>query len=139
MRFVDASVFVHAFLKPKRELKQHEVKIKEAAREIVKRINGGEKVATSLVQIFEIANILESYLPVEKALEVEEFLLLSGNVKVYDLTGKECILALKIARNKHTGLSDATAYLLMRENEIEEIYSFDRDFDRFEGIKRIVE
>ena len=37
MRFVDASVFVHAFLKPKRELKPHEIKIKESAKKIVRR------------------------------------------------------------------------------------------------------
>jgi predicted nucleic acid-binding protein len=85
LRFIDASVFVHAFLKPKRDLKKHEVEIKEAAKEIVKRINDGEKVATTLVQISEIANILESYMPVKMALGVEEFLLMAGNVKVYDM------------------------------------------------------
>jgi len=43
MKFVDASVFVHAFIKPKRELKPHEVKIKQAAQKIVKRINEEKK------------------------------------------------------------------------------------------------
>ena len=88
MRFVDASVFVHAFIKPKRELKRHEVKIKESAKEIVRRINEGEEVGTTAVQVAEIANILENYLPVEDALKVEEFLLLAGNVKVYGVTKK---------------------------------------------------
>jgi hypothetical protein len=32
MIFVDASVFVHAFIKPKRKLKPYEVKIKQAAK-----------------------------------------------------------------------------------------------------------
>jgi hypothetical protein len=52
---------------------------------MVKRINDGENVATTLVQISEIANILESYMPVKIALGVEEFLLMAGNVKVYDM------------------------------------------------------
>ena len=81
MRFVDASVFVHAFLKPKRKLKDHEVKIKESAKKIVKRINNGEEVGITVVQIAEIANLLESYLPLKEALKVEEFLLLVKNVK----------------------------------------------------------
>lgn len=38
MRFVDVSVFVHAFVKPKRELKQHEIEIKESAKDIVESI-----------------------------------------------------------------------------------------------------
>jgi hypothetical protein len=137
LRFVDASVFIHAFIKPKRELKPHEVKIKESAKEIVKRISQGEEVATTVVQIAEIANILESYMPIE-ALKVEESLLLTGNLKVYGVTKKDCINALKTAKDKSIGLSDAIAHLLMIRNDIREIYSFDRDFDRLEGIKRIV-
>ena len=35
------------------------------------------------------------------------------------------------------GLSDAIAYLVMKKNEIGEIYSFDKDFDKLEGIKRV--
>jgi hypothetical protein len=137
LRFVDASVFVHAFIKPRRELKPHEIEIKESAKKIVKRINEGEEVGITVVQVAEIANILESYLPLEDALKVEEFLLLAGNVKVYDVTKKDCMKALKIASDKNVGLSDAIAYVLMDE-EVEEIYSFDSDFDRLK-VKRVVE
>jgi len=35
------------------------------------------------------------------------------------------------------GLSDAIAYRDMLANGVAEIYSFDRDFDRLEGIARI--
>lgn len=49
MRFVDASVFVHAYLKPKRRLKPHEMKIIESAKKIVKRINDGEEVGITVV------------------------------------------------------------------------------------------
>ena len=80
MRFVDASVFVHAFIKPRRELKEHEIRIKEAAKEIVKRINEGEKVAISTVHLSEIANLLEHYMPIDDALSVETFLLTARNV-----------------------------------------------------------
>ncbi len=70
MRFVDASVFVHAFIKPKRKLKPHEVRIKESAKAIVKRINDGEEVGITVVQLAEIANLLESYLTLKDALKV---------------------------------------------------------------------
>ncbi len=138
MRFVDASVFVHAFLKPKRKLKPHEVKMKESAKEIVKRINDGEEVGITVVQIAEIANLLESYLPLSEALKVEEFLLLAGNVKVFDVTKKDCLKALKIAKEKNVGLSDAIAYVIMKKNSVEEIYSFDSDFDKLD-VRRVTE
>ncbi|RLE64632.1 MAG: twitching motility protein PilT [Thermoprotei archaeon] len=137
MRFVDASVFVHAFLKPKRELKPHEVEIKEAAKNIVRRINEGEKVGLTVVQLAEIANILEKHMPLEKALQVERFLLYAPNVEVYEVDRKTCIEALRVAEEKKIGLSDAIAYIVMLQNNIEEIYSLDRDFDKLERIKRL--
>jgi len=47
----DASVLVHAFIKPKRKLKPHEVEIKETAKKIVSRINEGEEVGITVVQL----------------------------------------------------------------------------------------
>ncbi len=138
MRFVDASVFVHAFLKPKRKLKPHEIEIKESAKEIVRRINDGEEVGITVVQIVEIANLLESYLPLSEALKVEEFLLLAKNVNVFDVTKRDCLKALKISRERSVGLSDAIAYVVMMKIGVNEIYSFDSDFDKL-NVKRITE
>jgi len=136
LRFVDASVFVHAFLKPKRELKPHEMKIKESAKKIVKRINDGEEVGVTVVQVSEIANLLESYLPLNEALRVEKFLLLAGNVKVFYVTKRDCLKALKIVKEKNVGLCDAIAYVIMMKNGVNEIYSFDSDFDKL-NVRRV--
>jgi len=138
LRFADAGVFVHAFIKPKRVLKPHEAKIKESAKKIVKRINDGEKVGITIVQIAEIANLLESYLSLSEALKIDEFLLLAGNIKVFDVTRKDCLNALKIANERNAGLSDSIAYVIMMKNGVKEIYSFDRDFDKL-NVKRIME
>ena len=139
MRLVDASVFVHAFLKPKRTLKRHEIRIKEKAKEIVRRINAGEEVGITVVQLAEVANILEAYLPLADALKVEEFLILAPNVKLFGITERDCIEALRVAQEAEVGLSDALAYVVMRRVGVEEIYSFDRDFDRLEGVKRVTD
>ena len=53
VKFIDASVFVHAYLKPKRTLKPHEAAMKEAAKQIVTRVNGGEGVVISVVNLGE--------------------------------------------------------------------------------------
>jgi len=137
LRFVDASVFVHAFLKPKRKLKPNEVEIKEAAKAIVRRINEGEEVGLTVVQLAEIANILEKYMPLEKAQQVERFLLYAPNVKVYGVEENICLKALDVAEEKEIGLSDAIAYVVMLQHNVREIYSFDRDFDKLEGIVRV--
>jgi len=71
-------------------------------------------------------------MPLEDALQVEEFLPYAPNMKIYGVTRKNCIKALQAAKNKIVGLNDAIAYIVMLENKIEEIYSF----DKLEGIKR---
>jgi Predicted nucleic acid-binding protein, contains PIN domain len=137
MKFVDASVFVHAFIKPKRELKPHEVKIKQAAQKIVKRINEGEKIAISVANMTEIANLLEAYMSLDEALSIEEFLIRSA--KLVTVNKQQYLEALKIAKEKRVGLNDALTYVVMLKNKIYEIYSFDKDFDKLEGIKRLYE
>ena len=41
-------------------------------------------------------------------------------------------------KEKEVGLSDAIAYVIMIDNNVREIYSFDRDFDRL-NVKRITD
>jgi hypothetical protein len=65
-------VFCPCFHKAKKELKPHEVKIKQAAqKKIVKRINEGEKIAISVVNMTEISNLLEAYMSLDEALSIE--------------------------------------------------------------------
>ncbi|MBM5805503.1 MAG: type II toxin-antitoxin system VapC family toxin [Candidatus Verstraetearchaeota archaeon] len=138
MRFVDASVFVHSFIKPKRALKEHESRIKEHAKKIVRRIAEGEEVLITVVQIAELANVVEGHATLNDALRVEEFLLASDNVRVLGVTGEDCVIALGIAKDKRAGLSDAVAFNAMLRHKVGEIYSFDKDLDNLE-IKRLTE
>lgn len=137
--FVDASVFVYAFLKPKRKLQPHEVNIKNSAKKIVLRINEGEEVATSVVQFSEVCNILEDYLSLEEAFEIERGLLFRDNIVIREVSEEDYLEALMIAEEQKVGVNDALAYVLMKKAELHKIYSFDKDFDAFKDIKRIIE
>jgi len=137
MRFVDASVFVHAFVRVKRPLRAHEARIKESAKRIVARIAGGEGVGMTVVQVAEVANLLESHLPLDKAHAVVDFLLNSGNVAVYGILDEDAEESFGIAVKNAIGLSDAICCRAMLKSGIAEIYSFDSDFDRLAGIRRI--
>ncbi|KXA96268.1 twitching motility protein PilT [candidate division MSBL1 archaeon SCGC-AAA259J03] len=139
MRFVDASVFVHAYLKPKRELEPHEKKIKEGARRIIQRIEKGEEVSTSVVHLSETANILEGFFPLEKALSLESSILTKDNIRVMNVSRKDYLNAMGRALEEEKGLNDLLAYVLMKKENQSEIYSFDKDFDEIEGIERINE
>lgn len=137
MRFVDASVFVHAYLKPKRELKPHEKKIKKVAKEIITRINDGEKVVTSAVHLSEIANILEDFLALEKAHNIESSILSAENIKVAEVSEGDYIATMPRAVERDLGINNALALFFMNQENIEEIYSFDKDFEKVESVKKV--
>jgi len=137
MRFIDASVFVHAYLKPKRVLSVEEVHLKQDAKSIVSRLNQGEKVLTSAVHLAEIANVLEDYLPQAEAFEIEKALCLRQEIEIESVDRTTCAEALFVTEEGALGFTDAIAYVLMKRKGLGEIYSFDHDFDRVAGIKRI--
>jgi len=137
--YVDANVFIYAFLKAKRQLQPKELKMKEAAKRIVARISAGEKVVTSVVQFSEVCNILDDYLNFEDAILLEKGLLYRENILIFEVTQEDYLKAISIAEDYHLGVNDALAYLLMKKEDIQTIYSFDKDFDVFVDIKRIIE
>jgi len=137
--YVDASVLVYAYLKPKRRLQPHEASVKDAAKKIVSRINEGEEVATSVVHFSEVCNVLEDYLPLEEALTIEKGLLLRDNIAIYEVSEEDYLNALSVAEDQQVGANDALAYVVMKEAGLRKIYSFDKDFDAFKDINRMVE
>jgi predicted nucleic acid-binding protein len=85
----------------------------------------------------EIANLLEAHMSLDEALVIEEFLI--RNAKLVTVNKQQYFEAIRIAKEKRVGLNDALTYVIMLKNKIYEIYSFDKDFDKLEGIKRIYE
>lgn len=136
-RFIDASAFAHAYLRPKRELKPHERQIKAQARAIVTRIGRGEEVVTSTVHLGEVANILEDWMRLDDARAIQRGLCMRENIDILPVGRGELIEALAAGIETSVGTTDALAAVLMHESGITEIYSFDKDFDRFENLRRV--
>ena len=109
----------------------------EAARKIVIRINGGERAITTVVHFGEISNILEDHLPLEDALGIERALCLRENITIVGVSYEDYVSALDEAERHEVGVNDALAYVTMKKHGADEIYSFDKDFDRFEDVKRL--
>lgn len=136
--YVDANVFVYAFLKTKRQLQQSELKLKEAAKRIVARISAGERAVTSVIHISEVCNVLEDYLPFEEAVLLQKGLLYRENLLIREVTKDDYLKAVSVAEEYHVGANDGLAYVLMKKEDIETIYSFDKDFDVFSDVKRVI-
>ncbi|MFQ6074590.1 MAG: type II toxin-antitoxin system VapC family toxin [Candidatus Bathyarchaeia archaeon] len=135
MRFVDSNVFLYAILKPRRQLTNKEEERKAKAREIYDRIDGGEEVMTSTVHLSEVANVLEEAAGLRFSIDFTEALLRKGNVRVEGVTRGVCVSACVQAKRNDVGVNDAIAYMIMVQNNVREIYSFDRHFDRLDIVR----
>ncbi|AHL22411.1 type II toxin-antitoxin system VapC family toxin [Thermococcus nautili] len=132
MRFIDANVFIYAFLRPKKEPPENVKEIKERAKAILTRVSDGEHVVTTVVHLSEVANVVESRGGKKKAVEVVLAVLTSENIEVLPVSPSDYLKATLIAEEKNLGVNDALAYVKMKELDIEEIYTFDRDFEKLD-------
>lgn len=72
-------------LKPRRKLTQKELKIKEEAQDIVKKIEAGEKVAISTTHLSEVVNVIETSVSLEKSLGFIAWVVTTDNIEVYSV------------------------------------------------------
>ena len=130
-RFLDTNVLIRAFV-------DCEHRIGERARLLLDRIyQGDERVVTSQLVIFEtIFTLQRSYnVSREKIRDIITDVLSLQNIDVPDRT--LILEALSIYVNHSISFVDAHHIASMRVLNISEIYSWDRDFDRFPGVTRI--
>ena len=139
VRFLDANIFVYAYYKPKRKLKEKEKKMKEEAKNIVNRIMEGERIVTSVTHLSEMANILKHALSLTDLNDIIFTLLSMENVEIVDVTKSDYLHAVMLGKELMLDPNDALAVIIMERKGINEIYSFDSDFDKVEWIKRLPE
>lgn len=136
MKFLDANVLIYAYAKPKRELTEEEKKIKKNAKEIVRKIDKGEKVITTLIHLSEVVNVLEKSAPMAALSKLLRGILSMDNVEVLNVSREDYLAATDTAPTQNIGINDALAVIKMREAGVSEIYSFDKHFDAVEGVTR---
>ncbi len=134
MRFVDSSVLIYAMLKPRKEPDGKIAEMKRKSMEILKKIQEGEEVATTVVHLSEVANVIASRNSVRTSAEfVKEFMSLK-NVEVFEVSPEDYLKASLVALEREVDVNDALAYLKMTEKGIEEIYTFDRHFRKLDVV-----
>ena len=137
MRFLDANVFIYAYYKPKYKLSEKRRKIKEHAKEIVRRINEGEDVMTTIFHISEVSNILKRALSIEDLYSLLVGLLSLDNIKIIDVTKEDYLGAVELMKELKVDPNDCLAVEVMKREGLTEIYTFDKGFDNVDGIRRI--
>ncbi len=134
MNFIDSNVFL-------RYLTNDDAAAQDAAARVFTKLAKGEEEGfTTDVHIHEVAYVLASKRLY--ALSHEEIrnrlrpLLLMSGLKI--VNKKVCLDALDIfAAREALDYADALAVASMRNRSIQNIYSFDKHFNRIEGVTRV--
>jgi predicted nucleic acid-binding protein len=138
MRFLDANIFIYAYYKPKKQLTQREKQMKEQAKQIISNVSQGkEEVTMTVVHLSEIVNILKHGMPLSQLTKIIRGILMLDNIKIHDVTREAYFAAAELGEDLRLEANNALAVDVMRMNNIEEIYSFDEDFDQIEAISRL--
>jgi len=138
MRFLDANVFIYAYYKPRKQLTAKERQMKEQAKKIISNVSDGkEEVITTIVHLSEIVNILKHGMPNERLNSVIRGLFMLDNVKIQGVTKEAYFAAMELGEDLKLEANDALAIDIMKTNNINEIYTFDEDFDQINGITRL--
>jgi hypothetical protein len=135
MRFLDANVVIHALYQPKRRLNSRELEIKARAANLLARIEAGERVLTSAVHVSEIANFFEARNP-SAAREIVKSVLLHPNISIEPVDKESYLLAMEYSHENDVGLNDGLALLIMNRRNLNQILSFDGDFDGIPDVVR---
>ena len=142
MIYLDANLFIHAYYKPKKgKILSPKVKwIKEEAKKIIQKINDEEgEFCISLIQLSEIVNLLKSAMSWE---QLKQFLmgLISNNaIEIVEISRLLYINAIDKITKYNMDANDISAYLIMKEKNINQIYTFDKHFQNFGDINCLPE
>lgn len=138
MRFLDANIFIYAFYTPTGKLKARQREMKEASQEIVRQVNdGAEDVATTVVHLSEIVNILKRALPLDDLAHLVTTFYSLDNMHIEGVTPEDYLGAVELMEELSLDANDALAVQVMRRCDIEQIYSFDQGFEHIKGIQRM--
>lgn len=99
-------------------------------------VEDGEPVFTTPAHISEVANILESRVSHPHASTILQTLVGLNALRIHTLTGGHVKAAATLSQRMGLGFNDTLAYIAMKEQGTEEIFSFDTDFDEVPGVTR---
>src|SRR6266487_2452256 len=130
-RFLDTNVLLRYFTRTDPDKA-------ERARALLERVERRqEKVVTSALVVFETVFTLQRTYKVSKG-QVKEMISDVLSLPGVQLSGKGlCLRALELYASHNISFADAYTAAYMRSLKLSEIYSWDTDFDRLEGLTRV--
>lgn len=90
-----------------------------------------------MVHLSKISNILKRVMPLGELYDFLIGLYSRDNVLIADVRSSDYLMAVELMDELNMDPNDCLAVVIMRRNNIGEIYTFDKGFGKVEGIKRL--
>ena len=132
MIYLDANIFIYAYFKPKKgKSLSNKIKwCKDEAKKMVQKINKEENnYCISLIQLSEVVNLLKNVMSWENLQELIMGLISNKSVEIIEVSKMLYINAVNKMTEYNMDSNDLSAYLLMKEKNIKEIYTFDQQYE----------
>jgi predicted nucleic acid-binding protein len=133
VRFLDTNILLRYLTR------DDEAKAQKALALLQRVESGEERVETSLIVIFEVVFTLERFYKVPRE-RIHSLITPIIALRGLRLAGRSLIersLDRYVQVGRHVSFADIYNAQYAQSHGIEEIYSWDRDFDRIEGISRV--
>jgi len=112
--------------------------MKDSSKRIINDIeNGKESVVTTVVHLSEMVNILKHSFTAKQLGEIVTGLIMLDNVEILGVGKNDYFAAAELGQEFGLDSNDALAVQVMQSKGLAEIYSFDRVFEKIEGIARL--
>ena len=137
MIYIDANIFIYAYFKPKKgKALAEKIKwCKEEAKKIIQKINNEEnKYCISIIQLSEVVNLLKYAMSWQDLQAFIMGLISNKSIEIMEITKMMYINAVNKMTEYGIDSNDISAYLLMKEEKIKKIYTFDRHYENFPDI-----
>ncbi len=143
MIYLDANILIYSYFKPKSKQKELTPKVKwmkAESKKIVEKLNNNEgKFCISLIQLSEVGNKLKTIMNWEDLRKLFLGLISNNSLKIVEVSFYTYINAIDKITKYDMDPNDISAYLIMKENNIKQIYTFDGKFSRFKDIESLPE
>lgn len=125
-RFIDTNIFIESY-----------VREGEKSHKCQELLEAGKHLSTSWLVLGEFEWVLRSVYELSRA-EIAKLITSIVNLEGLEIPSKKVIVsALKLFKESNCDWADCLNASMMQSHRQREVYSYDHDFDKFPGLKRL--
>jgi len=138
MIYLDANLFIYAYYKSKKgkNLTPKIQWMKEEAKKIILKIDKHDgEFCISIIQLAEIVNLLKQAMSWEALRQFLLGIISNNSIEIIEVSNLMYINSIDKITKYNMDSNDISAYLIMKEKGVNQIFTFDKHFQKLKDIR----